>query len=128
MVYRSFKAYFNRIWFWLITGGDFTVYYTISEREGVITHASCVLGKCFKLPFMAKTDYYIGKCSTRREYRGQGIYPSVLHFISSDLRGVKLWLLIRPTNEASIHGAEKAGFLRAGMVYKLKGKYVVPHE
>lgn len=124
---KGFKVCLSRIWFWFITGGKTKVVYV--EKDGKVIHTSLVVSKCFKFPFMIKGDYEIGPCVTKAEYRGQGVYPSVLNHITSSYgdEGTNFYMLVHETNLPSIRGVEKAGFERISTVEKSKalGKYNV---
>ena len=117
----SLKNRLSRIWFWLISGGKAKIAYV--QRDGIIVHTSYVIPKCYKFPFMKKGDLEIGPCTTKQEYRGQGIYPRVLRYIV-DSEKTTCYMIVRETNVPSIRGIEKAGFEKRGKVEKSKlGKY-----
>ena len=118
----SLKTLLARVWFRLISVGNLTIYYTTGP-DNIITHTSYVIGKCFKFPFMKKGDYEIGPCFTHPQYRGQGIYPAVLRFITETIstKG-DFYMLVKPANKSSIRGIEKAGFTRVGNTVKTKLK------
>lgn len=124
---RGVKNRLSRIWFWLITGGKAKIAYV--ERDGQMVHTSYVLPKCFKFPFMKKGDFEIGPCVTAQEYRGQGIYPSVLKYIISNYGddSARFYMIVSDTNAASIRGIEKAGFKRSAILRKtpITKKYVI---
>lgn len=118
----SLKTYLARAWFTLISKGNIVIYYTLAA-DGTVTHTSYLLRKIFKFPFMSDKDYHIGPCFTHPDYRGQNIYPSVLNFIGQSISSDNhISMLIRPANKSSIRGAEKAGFVCIGEVYKTKIK------
>jgi hypothetical protein len=56
----------------------------------------------------------IGYSFTKRIYRGYGIFPSLLNCILKDLKNRNItdraYALVSPTNNAAIHGLEKADF------------------
>jgi hypothetical protein len=56
----------------------------------------------------------IGDSYTDAKYRGYGIFPFALNYILRDLQerhiSDKAYMLVSPTNNASIRGVEKAGF------------------
>jgi len=58
----------------------------------------------------------IGDCDTPPKFRGRGLYPLVLRRIASDLlherRRDRVYILVAPTNVASIRGIERAGGIR----------------
>jgi RimJ/RimL family protein N-acetyltransferase len=56
-------------------------------------------------------------CLTFPEFRGRGLYPAALRAIQEHLqeRGyVRCFICVKTDNAASIHGIEKAGFVRVG--------------
>ncbi len=115
----SLKTWLTRAWFKIITRGNLSIYYT-TNSDGAITHTSYVVGKCFKFPFLNENDYEIGPCFTHPQYRGQGIYPMVLDYITQTKNGNHFYMLVHPTNTPSIRGIEKAGFNKIGKVKKTK--------
>ena len=57
------------------------------------------------------------------EYRGKGIYPQVLNYITYSCgRDTKFYMLVNPTNESSIKGIKKANFKFCGKVIVTKLK------
>lgn len=105
-------------YFHIITLGHFYIYYVISDNQ--IIHTSFVLGKCYKFPFMKKGEYEIGPCITEREYRGKGIYPSVIKKIIADNteKGKVFYMFCNEKNLSSIKGILKAGFREDGILEK----------
>lgn len=67
---------------------------------------------------MDKDDYEIGPCFTYPQYRGNGIYPSVLRSICNSIGNdnTTFYMIVDETNIASIKGIEKAGFKKCGIV------------
>lgn len=106
----SFSQKLIRAYFSLITFGKFWVYYACDENR--IVHTSYLLGKCYKFPFMKKGDYEIGPCVTDKEFRGKGIYPSVITRIICDMQNTAntLYMICEENNAPSIKGITKAGF------------------
>lgn len=81
--------------------------------ENKLAHVSFV----FKNNLLAKQLGFkqaltIGECVTNANYRGQGIYPTILQQIRSDLSHNILIVFVHPSNLSSIKGIEKAGFKR----------------
>lgn len=120
----NFKILLSRLWFKLISMGKLTIYYT-TDTNGVVTHTSYVVGKCFKFPFLNVDDYEIGPCVTHPDYRGQGLFPMVLEYVTNTLGGRNFYMLVDPHNIASVRGIEKAGFSRIGETQKTKFKRYV---
>lgn len=75
----SFRIVLNNIYWWFVTGGRYRIWCVYDGKE--IIHTSYVVPSCFKFPFLKKGEFEIGPCYTKSEYRGQGIYPSVLQRI-----------------------------------------------
>lgn len=78
---KSFKITLIRLLFMIITFGKSYIYYCIDD-SGKVIHTSYVIPKCIKFPFLSDNDYEIGPCMTISEYRGKGIYPQVLSYIT----------------------------------------------
>ena len=105
------------------------VYYI--KYKNVLVHSSFCTPKSFKFPFMKNNDYHIGPCFTDANYRGKGIYPSVLNYIVSDLRKNtecgNIYMIIEENNTSSREGVKKAGFVEVASLYRkgrLKKYYV----
>jgi len=122
----GFKQYLSRVYFWLITGGKYKIYFLRHDDD--IAHSSYVVPKCGKFSFMKKGDYEIGPCVTSTDYRRKGCYHYVLNHITSqkEYRQSEFYMIVKSTNEPSIKGIEKSGFIRCGIVKKtyLLKKYV----
>lgn len=115
----SAKVFLVRMMFWFITRGKARIVYATTENDGVV-HTSYVIPKCFKFPFLQRSDYEIGPCETNPQYRGHGIYPNVLRFICRSFRekNTTFYMIVNASNAASVHGIEKAGFKKCGTVRK----------
>ena len=83
-LFKNSRTYFNRMdYIWsLVALGRYKKIVVVDENGRVI-HTSSVIGKCFKFPFLSKTSAEIGPCQTHEEFRGRGIYPTVLKYILS---------------------------------------------
>lgn len=121
---KSIKNAALRLYFWLFSHGKLWVYYVKHGHE--IIHTSYVMQKSYKFPFMKKNDFEIGPCFTKSEYRGKGIYPSVINRIQSDVLTDKnsIYMIVRSDNISSIKGIEKSGFINVGFVNKKGKKYI----
>ena len=99
----------NLYWY-LITRGKFRIYYACDNE--IVIHTSYVSPKCYKFPFMKKNDIHIGPCETKKEYRGQGIYPYVITKIVRDYanNNADFFMIIDDQNISSQKGAMKLGF------------------
>jgi len=77
---------------------------------------------------MKKNDLEIGPCWTDADYRGQGIYPTVLRYILSTFKGQfrKFFIFTDEDNIASQKGIIKAGFKLVGKGTKNSfGRYII---
>lgn len=117
----SIKTIAVRLNFWLISKGRARIFYVILGDKR-IAHTSYLVPKCGKFGFLNSSDWEIGPCRTAREYRGQGIYPKVLSYITSSFGndGTTFYMIVKENNLSSIKGIEKAGFKRCGTVKKTK--------
>lgn len=124
-VCRKNSVYLNRIdYAWhLITLGKYKKIVVLNKDNSVV-HTSCVIGKCFKFPFLSKSSAEIGPCNTHLDFRGRGIYPMVLNYIRSMGAYTDYYMLVKTDNTSSIRGIEKAGFLRIGTVEKHHGRWI----
>ncbi len=68
----------NLLWY-LTTLGRFSIL-VLLDNETVV-HYSYITPKVFRFPFMGKRDQQIGPCVTHADYRGKGIFTSVLRLI-----------------------------------------------
>lgn len=89
--------------------------YTVYDK-GKIIHSSYVVWGNEKFRFLKKGDIEIGPCWTHTDYRGHGIYPTVLsHILQQELSGGgTAYMIIRDDNTASQRGVSKAGFQKSG--------------
>lgn len=113
---KSIKLIGKRLLFQVMTLGKAKMYYIFNGRN--LVHTSYVVSKCRKFPFMGKDDYEIGPCFTDPQYRGQGIYPSVLCWICNSIGNdnTAFYMIVDESNTSSIRGIEKAGFKKCGIV------------
>ena len=113
---KSFKLRVVRCLFQIITFGKAKVY--CCRQNGELVHTSYVIPKCFKFPFMGKWDYEIGPCFTYPKFRGKGVYPQMLKYISSNVGAENsiFYMIVDETNLPSIKGIEKAGFQKCGTI------------
>ena len=119
---KNLKSALVRLSFWLMTFGKAKLYY-ISSPSGKIMHTSYVLPKCLKFSFFNKGDYCIGPCVTYPEFRGRGIYPTVLNLICQSDNypdDTVFYIIVSDTNTPSVRGIEKAGFELCGKVRKTR--------
>lgn len=110
------KTILVRVAFYFATGGKLKIFYVRINKD--IAHTSCVVPKCFKFTFLRENDYEIGPCFTNPNFRGQGIYPSILSEICHTEGNEKtaFYMIVSDTNKASIRGIEKVGFIKCGVV------------
>jgi hypothetical protein len=83
---------------------------------GKIVHESWV---CFDAPLPSQYGFdfripVVDRSITQDEYKGKGLFPYTLTYILRDLKkrrtGNSAYVLVSPTNNASIRGIQKAGF------------------
>jgi hypothetical protein len=85
--------------------------------DGQMAHVSW-LHRSARLPRQCGFDGaapVIGDCQTFERFRGRSIYPRVLRHIARDVAaraGTSVYVLVSPSNLASVRGIEKAGFRR----------------
>lgn len=103
----TIKTILYNIYWWLITLGSYRIWCALDGNK--VIHYSYVVPKCYKFPFLDSNSVEIGPCMTDKDYRGKGIYPSVLNNIVSDTIGKK-YIIINDSNASSIRGVIKAGF------------------
>jgi hypothetical protein len=84
--------------------------------SGEIVHESWV---CFDAPLPSQFGFdfrlpVIDRSFTQNPYRGKDIFPYTLNYILHDLQNRRIsrsvYILVSPTNTASIRGIQKAGF------------------
>lgn len=107
---KNLRTTFFRLYISILTKNKTKIYFAL-DREGKIIHTSYTICKNFKYPFMDKDEIVIGPCNTKESVRGRGIYPFVLNHIVNTTNNKSYYLIIRPENTSSIHGAKKAGFV-----------------
>ena len=124
-LFNNSRTYFSKTdYLWsLVTFGKFKKIVVLND-ENTVVHTSCVIGKCFKFPFLPKKAAEIGPCYTHVDFRGRGIYPMVLNYVLSSGYYQEYYMLVAQNNTASIRGIEKAGFKRIGMVVKRRMRWV----
>ena len=117
---RDPKTPLTRLYFYLISRRQFTVYYTTDPATGCVSHTSYVTGPSYKFPFMGKNDIHIGPCHTGPEFRGKGLYKQVLRSIHKDHISTKsrAYMLVAEDNIPSIRGIEACGFRHTGSAEK----------
>lgn len=86
--------------------------YSIKEL-GSIIHVSYLYDSIFLLKLLNKKGPVIGDCFTKKQYRGQSIYPYVINSIALESikkGGKEVFIVVNQDNLSSIKGIEKAGF------------------
>lgn len=91
-----------------LVGKVYCIYAVI--RNDKCVHASHVIGKGWRFPFMAKDDIEIGPSWTAPEFRNQGLFTTTLSSILHDFKEKRAWIFSDEANAASIRGIKKAGF------------------
>jgi hypothetical protein len=84
--------------------------------NGVSVHNSVLFDKVFLLKLIGNKGPAIGDCYTNLAYRGQSIYPFVIHAIAKEMlienKNAAVFMVVNKDNSSSIKGIEKAGFRR----------------
>ena len=107
----------------------FTIDFSAKESQFIIEHAGKLIHKSrlftkslllkrfgYKQPFVT-----IGDCVTDDNFRGKGIYPTVIrHIIRKFAATHDVYMLVAPTNIASIQGIKKAGLIPLARLQCLK--------
>lgn len=125
---HNFKTTVVRICFQLMTFGSAKLVCAVSNN-GETMHTSYVVPRCFKFNFLSTEDYIIGPCYTAPDYRGQGIYPNILDYITNKIgtENTVFYMCVDENNFSSIRGIEKSGFKKIGTAKKsrfLKRYYI----
>ncbi len=80
---------------------------------GWVSHTSECIGEQERVIQLSPHEAYIWDCATREEFRGKGLYSSLLSYIIAALRGEgarRIWIGTSLANKPSLHGFAKAGF------------------
>lgn len=107
---KNLRTTFFRLYISILTKNKTKIYFAL-DKDRKIIHTSYTICKNFKYPFINKGEIVIGPCNTEESARGKGIYPFVLNYIVNNTNNKSYYLIIRPENTSSIHGAKKAGFV-----------------
>ncbi|TYA56649.1 hypothetical protein [Formosa maritima] len=98
---------------------DTKTHYKLYDGE-VVMHRSTLFKRIFLLRLIHKKGPVIGDCYTPLKYRGQSLYPKMIHYIAKNCLFEKkideLFIIVDTTNKASIRGIEKAGFLKYAQI------------
>lgn len=85
-----------------------------------IIHESFLYERLFVLRILRKNGPAIGDCRTIDSYKGQSIYPFVIHHIAYEEiqknQRKEVFIAVHPSNISSIKGIEKAGFQRYAQI------------
>ena len=119
---KNVKTFLARTMLFILSKGEFYIYYVREEATGRPVHTSCVTGPGCKFPFMEKGDIHIGPCYTEPDHRGKGIYRNVLRAIHADScrKHRRAYMIVDEENLPSIKGIESAGFTLVGAVERSK--------
>lgn len=106
------------IFWFIVTGGKYKIIYLKKDDE--IIHYTHILPKFFKLPFLDLNDLEIGPSWTKESYRGQGIFPVIINYITHHFKkeGRSFHILARIENLASQNAIKKTGFYIWAKGYK----------
>lgn len=115
------KTFIFRLYLGLITAFKTKLFYVVNNNK--LVHYSYLIPRCLKFKFLNENDYEIGPCFTLKEFRGQGIYPTVLNKITTSVNSKSsFYMMVHPQNISSIKGIEKAKFVKCGIVKKTFAK------
>lgn len=92
--------------------GNGNTCFSVSDN-GKFVHRSFLYDKIHVLKLLGKNGPAIGNCVTGEDYRGQSVYPKMIHRIAvGQLQEGKkeVFIIVNPDNTASVRGIEKAGF------------------
>lgn len=106
---KDFATSIFRMYISILTFGKTRYLCIIDKSTQDIRHSAYVIPKNIKYSFLKKGEYSIGPCNTPKEFRGQGLYPYMLNYITNS-DDARYFVFIREDNSASIRGAQKAGF------------------
>ncbi len=107
---KDLATFIFRSYISILTFGK-TKLFCIIDNNNQVRHSAYVIPKNIKYSFLKKGEYSIGPCNTPESYRGQGLYPYMLNYITSRDNHSSYYVFIREDNQASRRGAEKAGFV-----------------
>jgi glycosyltransferase involved in cell wall biosynthesis/GNAT superfamily N-acetyltransferase len=89
--------------------------------DGRLVHRTFLLPKCFKFPFMAENDLFVGLVWTHPSYRRKGLSQFAFRQIQNECKknmndsNIRFWWLVLETNTASIELAKRLGFSDFGL-------------
>ncbi len=99
------KSYFKKKGNYLITDGE------------VVVHKSFLYKNVRVLQLIGKSGLVIGSCYTNPIYRGRGIYPKIIIYITKDNKNKgEIFMVVDHQNYSSIKGIEKAGYRRIAYI------------
>lgn len=81
-------------------------------KKGMIICKAVLISKVPIYKFLPRKGVHLGYCETIESERGNGFYPLLLRYIQHENPGLDLYMIVEESNEASIRGIEKAGFVR----------------
>ncbi len=100
----------NLLWY-LASMGRFSIL-VLLDNETVV-HYSYITPKVFRFSFMGKKDQQIGPCVTHADYRGKGIFTSVLRLIPAYFTKQcdYVWTYTTQDDIAAQKAFKKAGYM-----------------
>lgn len=98
--------------------------YQYTYRDEVVAYAQ-VIHKLFIFRFMNSRGIHVGPCYTKPEHRGKNLYPALLQRIAVDFPEKDIYIFTSDTNQASLRGIKKAGFVPFAVGRKRMHCYVV---
>ena len=94
-----------------------SICYAVYKDDELIHESWVFKSKLLATQLGYKRKFIIGNSVTKENYRGQGIYPFILHFILKNNPDKKFIIFTDVSNNSSEKGILKAGFFR---VYRFK--------
>ncbi len=119
---NPFSSLHSFLWY-IMKGKGFYTKYALVNSEGQNVSYAEVLNNCPFLRFLPKGAIHIGPCFTSPEFRGNGYYPMLIKYIASQYEDKDCYMFVHESNIASVHGIEKASFIRVGSCKKFLNIY-----
>ncbi|CAA6805030.1 MAG: Unknown protein [uncultured Sulfurovum sp.] len=116
---HSVNRFIYFFWF-VLTLGKYKIIYLYDNDK--IIHYTHLLPKFFKFPFMKSDDLEIGPSWTAIEFRGKGLFPSVIAYILEHFKkGHRdFHILVHDDNISSQKAIQKVDFQEWGRGYRTK--------
>jgi ubiquinone/menaquinone biosynthesis C-methylase UbiE/GNAT superfamily N-acetyltransferase len=119
----------------LFSTKDYSIVYI--KRNSRIVHRSCVIPRYFRWRFMSRNDLQVTSTWTHPDFRGKGLAPIALEFITKKYYqpSRKIWYITRNANIPSIKVCLKVGFKFIGsgvrinrFGFKIFGQFLIQNK